>query len=298
MRNLLDRILRAPDGAGGGAPPAAAASAPPAAAAPAAPAAGAPAAGEPPAAPPAGGPAAPPAGSAPYRPDGLAEQFHGESDQQTIDKLFQAMNARGEVPADVAAYKDYGDVDEALKPYYATLEQDGLFDAIANKARDLGVSKAQMQGLLSAYMGGAAEMGLLEPVIDVAAERTALLPDAAKSLPKAEQDRAIDKRMNDNLGWVEQMVQRGLPADAAKHMTMMLGDTADGHKAIEFFRSQMTGAGDPRPVGAGQAAPGGTAAADLQKRATMPENTPGNAKFDKVSYDKLQADYIAAYPGD
>ena len=70
----------------------------------------------------------------------------------------------------------------APKPYYQTIVQDGLFDAVATKAQELGVSTAQMQGILHAYMSGAAEMGLLEPVIDVAAERAGLLPDVPTAL--------------------------------------------------------------------------------------------------------------------
>ena len=286
MRNLLNLILRAPDGEGGGG---------------GAPAGGAPAAGSPeggaPAVPPAGGEGGTPAAPQTYRPEGLSDQYFGETDHQTIDKLTAAIAARGEVPADVAAYREIGDVPDELKPYYATIEQDGLFDAVASKAKDLGVTTAQLHGILGAYMSGAAEMGLLEPPIDVAAERSALLPDDAKSLPKAEQDRRIDQRMNDNLGWLDLMVQRGLPTDSAKHMSLMLGDTADGHKAIEWFRSQLTGADEPRPAGAGSSAAGSSTKDDLARRAALPENTPGNPKFSKSSYDKLSADYQAAYPG-
>ncbi|RIY03259.1 hypothetical protein D3218_00340 [Aureimonas flava] len=296
MRNLLFRILRAPDGEGGGGEGGGGAGA-------------GGGAGDGGAATVAGGEGGAAAGGADtiaggagdpvqlYRPDGLAEQYRGESDTQTIDKLMAAVAERSaDVPEDIAAYRDHGEVSDELKPYYATLERDGLFDAVASKAKDLGVGKAQLQGILQAYMTGAQEMGLLEPPIDVSAERGALLPDSARSLPKAEQDRAIDQRMNDNLGWVEKMVERGLPADSAKHMALMLGDTADGHKAIEFFRSQMGRADEARPAGSGGGGGGNSARGDLQRRSELPENTPGHQKFSRDSYDQLQRDYQSAFP--
>lgn len=306
MKNLLDRILRSPDGgagaAGGGADPAegAAAGDPAAAAGGASAAAGDPAAGG-------GDPAASandPAAGSPYRPDGLAENFHGTTDQETIDKLAKAVNGYRQrdsdkgVPEDIAAYREFGEVDEKLKPYFDTLEGDGLFDDIATTAKDLGISKAQLHGLLSTYMGGAAEMGLLEPALDVAAERQALLPDNAASMPQQAQDAAVERRINDAHGWVESMVSRGLDKESADHLTMMLGDTAKGIKAIEFFKGQIAGSGANPTNGDGGGNGGGDARSDLARRSALPENTPGDPKFSRKSYDQLNADYQKTLPGD
>ena len=287
MKYLLERILRSPDdGAGGGA----------AAADPAARAAAA-------AADPA---AAAAAADGPYRPEGLADSYHGKDDRETIDKLFKAVDGYRKrdsdkgVPDDIAAYREFGEVDEKVKPYFDTLEGDGLFDDVASKAKELGISKAQLHGLLETYMGGAAEMGLLEPALDVAAERQALLPENAASMPQQAQDAAVERRINEAHGWVDSMVARGLDKESAEHMTMMLGDTAKGIKAIEFFKGQIGGAGQAQPTNGdgNQGGSGGDARTDLARRSALPENTPGNAKFDRKSYDQLNADYQKTLPGD
>ena len=276
MKYLLERILRSPDdGAGGGA-----AAADPAAAAAAA--------------------------DGPYRPEGLADSYHGKDDRETIDKLFKAVDGYRKrdsdkgVPDDIAAYREFGEVDEKVKPYFDTLEGDGLFDDVASKAKELGISKAQLHGLLETYMGGAAEMGLLEPALDVAAERQALLPENAASMPQQAQDAAVERRINEAHGWVDSMVARGLDKESAEHMTMMLGDTAKGIKAIEFFKGQIGGAGQAQPTNGdgNQGGSGGDARTDLARRSALPENTPGNAKFDRKSYDQLNADYQKTLPGD
>ena len=277
MKYLLERILRSPDdGAGGGA----------AAADPAA--------------------AAADAADGPYRPEGLADSYHGKDDRETIDKLFKAVDGYRKrdsdkgVPDDIAAYREFGEVDEKVKPYFDTLEGDGLFDDVASKAKELGISKAQLHGLLETYMGGAAEMGLLEPALDVAAERQALLPENAASMPQQAQDAAVERRINEAHGWVDSMVARGLDKESAEHMTMMLGDTAKGIKAIEFFKGQIGGAGQAQPTNGdgNQGGSGGDARTDLARRSALPENTPGNAKFDRKSYDQLNADYQKTLPGD
>lgn len=302
MRYLLERILRSPDdGSGAGGDPAAAA-----AAAAAAGGAAAEGGGDPDAA--AAAAAAAGAGAAaegPYRPDGLADSYHGKDDRETIDKLFKAVDGYRKrdsekgVPDDIAAYREFGDLDEKVKPYFDTLEGDGLFDDVASKAKELGISKSQLHGLLSVYMGGAAEMGLLEPAIDVTAERKALLPENAASMPQQQQDAAVERRINDAHGWVESMVARGLDKDSADHMTMMLGDSAKGIKAIEFFKAQLGGAGQPQPTnGDGAGKGGGDARAELARRAALPENDPTSPKFSKASYEQLNADYQRTLPGD
>lgn len=300
MKYLLERILRSPDdGAGSGATAAdpAAAAADPAASAtdPAAQAAAA-----------AADPAAAASAAGPYRPEGLADSYHGKDDRETIDKLFKAVDGYRKrdsdkgVPDDIAAYREFGEVDDKVKPYFDTLEGDGLFDDVASKAKELRISKSQLHGLLETYMGGAAEMGLLEPALDVAAERQALLPENAASMPKQAQDAAVERRINEAQGWVESMVARGLDKESADHMTMMLGDTAKGIKAIEFFKGQIGGGGQAQPTNGdgGQGGSGGDARTDLSRRSALPENTPGNPKFDRKSYDQLNADYQKTLPGD
>ncbi len=301
LRSLFNEIPRGPeDGGGGGgsntpppASPAGAPGTPPAAGSPG-PGAPPPAAGQAPAATP---PVAAGEAAAPYRPDGLPDNLAGATDRETIDALAKAVkgyrdrDASRDVPQDAAGYLDFGDVPEATKPYFADLKDDPLFARAAAVAHAEGVGKAAFTKMLAAAFEGGIEAGLFEPPVDKAAERAALLPDAAKALPKSEQDAAIDRRMTDNIAWLTQMTGRGLPKDAADHMLMMLGDSAKGHQAIEFFRGQMEGGG-PKPVGGGAGGPAETREA-LRAQLAEPKHDPRNIAFDRASYDALRAKLLA-----
>lgn len=299
MRTILNRFcpVRAPD-AGGDAPPAA----PPAGADTGA--GGTPPAGG--ASPPAGDPpAAPPAAGAIYRPDGMPDHYAGQTDRETIDKLFattegyRRRDAEAQIPDSPDAYKTFpDDLPEPVRPYVAELTADPLFDKVAAKAHALKVPVPVLHQLTTEMLGQATEMGLFEPPLDVAAEKAALVPEAARGLPEAEQTAAREKRMNENFQWVDAMTQRGadqggLPREVGDYAKTMLGDTAKGHHFFEWVRGQIGARG---PAGDGTGTGGGDARAELDRRAGLPENMPGNVKFDQKSYAQLQKDFQAAFP--
>lgn len=247
------------------------------------------------------------AAGTPYRPEGLADHLMGTNDQETIDKLHKAVagfrQQAGDVPDKAEAYKDFGQVDDTIKPFMETLTGDKLFDGMTEYAKEAGIPKGQFQGLVTKLMGLGAEMGMFEPPIDVGKERDLLTPANAKHLPEAEQKAARDKRMNENFAFLDQVVTKdggkdgGLSKEAADYAKMMLGDRAVGHEFFEFLRAK-TGGGGTGPLmpdnGGGNA--GNTARAELQRRAALPENTWGHPKFNKASHDQLEADYAALIP--
>lgn len=323
MRNFLDRhkIVFSADGGGGGGgggAPAAAAPAPAAAAAsaastPATPPAGsegspAPApsgAGDPPAGAPPQTPA--PAGAV-YRPDGLPDHMLGKTDQETIDNLKKAVDgyrqrdAEAGVPADPKAYGEFGtEIPETIKPHLNDMMQDDLWNRVTAKAAELKVSKAQYQGLVMEMMSASAEMGILEPPVDHEAEKALLVPDSAKHLPAPEQKAARERRMTENFAFVDTMVKSdqnptGISKEAAEFAKAMLGDTARGHEVFEYMRAMAGGKpGGPAMNLNGQA---GSAdpRAELARRSGLPENTPGNPKFNKQSHAELMADYQRLIP--
>jgi len=298
--SLTDAILRddPPGGPGGAIPPATPPVAPPAADAPPVPppVAGVPGDGAPPVSPP-GTPAAA------YKPEGIADHLLGATDQETIDKLLKSVNGfrkdMGDVPEKAEAYKDFGEIDPAIKPFMDTLTNDKLFDRMTEYAKAEGIPLAKFQGLTRQMMTVGAELGLFEPPIDTAAERTALTPDVAKHLPEPEQKAARERRMNDNYAWLDSQVaqagQPGLSREAVDFAKSMLGDRAVGHQFIEHFRAQ--NAGGKGPLLGGQ--PGAVAdpKAEIARRQTLPENTWGDPKFSQASYDQLQKDGRAVHGG-
>ncbi|MFN7010043.1 MAG: hypothetical protein ACK4PN_08420 [Allorhizobium sp.] len=299
-------------GGGAGAPAGGTAAPAPAASSPAAPSPSSGAAPSPSAAPsPAGEPAAGAANPAPaasvYRPEGLPDHMLGTSDSETIDNMkkaldgYRARDAEQKIPEDPKAYGEFsGEIPEAIKPHIEKLTGDPLYDRVASAAAKLKLSVPQYQGLVMEMMSASAEMGILEPPVNEAAEKAALVPDNARHLPEAEQRAAREKRMTENFAYIDQMVRLGrdkggLSAEAGDYAKAMLGDTARGHEFIEFLRAQ-GGGGHKGPAmdlngGSGAADP----KAEISRRAALPENTWGDPKFDQKSYDQLQADRRKVY---
>jgi hypothetical protein len=244
--------------------------------------------------------------AAPYRPAGLPDTIYGKDDRETMDNLAKALNGyrtrdseRG-VPEKADAYNSFevDKVDAALKPHLEQLAGDPLYKAVSDVALAEKVPVATMQKLVGTLYAEAQKAGILEPMIDAAAERQALLPDAVKSAPKAQQDAAIDARMQANEDWVKLITKPGadgkpmLDPKVGEHALLMLMDTAAGNRFLEFVRDQMTGAGKAAPIaGAGAGGSGANAREALTARAALPENTHGHPKFDRASWDQLQADY-------
>lgn len=250
--------------------------------------------------------------SGPYRPDGMHEQYHGKDDRETIDKLHKAVDgyrqrdSSRDVPDKPEGYlsldglKDFK-LDDAVKPYFENLTNDPAAKAMFDAAKAHGMDRGAVLDVWQKGMQAMAAAGILEPLVDPAAERAKLLPDAAKGQPEALQDAAIDARMQQNEDFITLLTQQKGPdgktpvldPDVGKHALLMLMDTAAGNQFLEFVRGQMQGGGKAQPLGGegsgGQG--GGDQRAQLAARAALPENTIGNPKFSRASWDALQADY-------
>jgi hypothetical protein len=259
MRNLLELyrpVHEAPD-----------ANAQPSAAAPAAPAAppGATPPAQAPAAPGAADPNAPPVATPPgdalYRPEGLPDTMIGKSDRETLDRVAKSFNelrakdAQRQAPKEFGEYS-IGDVGDHLKPYFGNLEKDPVWDSVRKQALEAGIPVSGFQKFVSGLVGEFHEAGLLADVVDAEAERSAMLPDAAKHLTPEEQKNAINARIQGNIDFVEKvLVERGLPKDVAEYAVTALGDRAAGQKFFEFVSQALTGS-QVNPLTAGGNAQG------------------------------------------
>ncbi len=242
-----------------------------------------------------------------YRPEGLPDHLFGTSDQDTMDKMAKALDgyrkkdSESGVPDNQAAYAAFGDaVPDELKSHVAALAEDTVFQNLSKSALEKGLSVEAFQGLTVDFFKTAQDMGLLEPVIDEAAEKAALVPESAKHLSEAEQKTAREQRMNDNFAFLDTLTAQkegadGMAVDVADYAKAMLGDSAKGHQFIEHMRSQISGG--PAPYAGGDK--GGSpldAHAALQARVRETKNNPEHRDFDAKSYEKLKAD-LQAYHG-
>ena len=185
------------------------------------------------------------------------------------------------------------DVPEELAPHLKGLSEDTAFQRVSKTAHELGVPVKDFQRLTTELYAAAQEMGALEPFLDVEAERAALTPEDARHLPEAEQRQARERRMQENEAFLDQLAQREdgkVDKSVFEYVKTELGDSAKGHQFIEYMRHQMGGDTSDEPMGGGSSG-GNNAREDLARRAALPENTPGNPKFDKASYDQLQKAY-------
>ncbi len=307
MRHILNYqnfICRSPDD-GGGAP---AAAAPASAADPAGSSSSAPAGGSAPApsaAPPAPAATPPAAGATFYRPVDLPDNMVGKTLEETMDNMAKSLKgyrdrdaSKPQPPADPAAYMAFATEPPAeIKPYIETLAADPLVKSMNEYAHKNGIPVDVYQGMITHFLSAGRELGLMEPPVDPAAERAALLPDNAKHLTPAEQSAAIERRMNDNFAFVDLLTQgpNALAKDDAEYVKAMLGDNAKGHRALEHLRARINPPTSGGPAMGQPGAGGVDVGKELARRAGLPENTPGNPKYDPTSAAQLQADYQRHY---
>lgn len=237
-------------------------------------------------------------------PEGLPDNLKGATDQETIDRLgaawktFRQKESGRDVPKEAAAYLSLEGVDEktfkpndTFKGYADFMAKDPGMKAGLEVLHKAGVDRPVVLNALQATLGALSEAGVLEPMIDPAAERAALLPEAAKSLPKAEQDKAIDRRMEDNGAFIDLMTQnRGLDKEAADYAKLMLSDSAKGHRFFEWVRGQVQGGGQ----GAGAHGDGGGAgdtAESLRADLAKLEAKKGTMEYDPKAHEALLERY-------
>ena len=276
MLRGVSALFNAPGEGGGGVP--AASAAPPA---PAQPAAGVPASpsGDPAAAPPApGGDASLQPGqaasspTADYWPEGLDPSLKGTDAKATLDNLaktvkgFRDAQAAKGVPDAPEGYTDFSSnhmqgfkIDPALQPHFDTLKTDPVFADMAKVAHAHGLGQKAFAEIYQTGLMAMGKAGMLEPALDAAAEKAALVPDTAKHLPQPEQDAAVQKRLNDNYAFLDNAVQNlGMPKDVAQYLELQLGDAAKGHQAIEWLRDRLTAGSGAQPGAVGLPGAGDT----------------------------------------
>lgn len=217
-----------------------------------------------------------------YRPDGLPDHLVGETDQQTIDRLFEAYSGArkaiskgdmGDVPESADGYPM--EFSEAVMEAIGNPEEDQLLMRVRDEAHKHGLTDKQFTGFLDSVMTAMLDDGLVEPHFDAEKEISALVPDNASELDDAGRRAAVEARVRDNEAAIKTWQSRGLPEAAATELQALL-DTAAGNQAVEFFT---------RGLQSRQPAPGGgpspaVSEQDLEARSKDPRNQFGKREYD------------------
>lgn len=212
-------------------------------------------------------------------------QFRGKDQQETITRLLAAqgeyrehLSRHGKPVKDVAEYEFKPN--EATAPY---LGEKGDIE-LANKAlavmADAGIGKLQGSKLLNGLMEMMIGLEVMDPPVDVATERGALLPQDARALSKTEQEAAIDRRILKAQAFVKSLQAEGLEEASATPLVAALS-TAAGVQLVEFLAGRM---GAVNPIsGASLGAPMGEV--DLQKlvAATARDDLEGQKRISELT---------------
>jgi hypothetical protein len=217
---------------------------------------------------------------APYRPDGLPDHLVGASERETIDKLWKAQEGYRQAqakyeppPADASGYTF--EFSDKVKPYAADFGEDKFFGGVKEDLLAAGIGSKTANAFLDKVLGRMIDMNLVDAPVDVEAEKVKLAPAEAKSLPPAERDAAIQRRVSTNVAFVDSLKAKGFGAEAASDLAAELVAFPALNDLVEFMR---LGQGAGPALGGNQA--GEATRADLEKRMADPRQKFGTATFD------------------
>ena len=246
----------------------------------------------PPASTPAPDPGAPAA--APYWPEGLDQAFKAPDGNSTLDNLAKAIkgyrdrDARIDRPEKPEGYLSLDNlqagftIEPALKGHFDTLAGDPAFKSMAERMHHHGLGRTAAFDIYQSGLLAMQKAGLLEPPIDYAAEQAALVPETAKSLDAAGQKQASARRMQENFDFLALQEQNGgLDKGVREYAETMLGDTANGHKFIEWLKGKLQGGG-PGPSSAGLGGKGDTREGLKAEMAALNQGDPKYAEKHKA----------------
>lgn len=235
----------------------------------------------------------------PYRPDGLPDHLFGTSERETLDKVWGAYRpARdeiakfgelGKLPKDETGYSF--EPSEKVKPYLADIEKDPVMKVVREAALKSGIRDKQFTPFIGTIMEAMIDGDMVQPPVDLDAERAALLPAEAKGLDEAGQKAAVDKRVRDNHARLDLFKARGLDEKAAEALGLNL-DTAAGNKAIEWIAEATR---TPQPTTGGNPT-GGTTHEQVKARLADPRGKVGHSKYEKSFADETDRMYQSLYP--
>jgi hypothetical protein len=215
-----------------------------------------------------------------YRPDGLPDHLFGTDDKTTIDNLWKSyagfrdrMAQLEPPPKDGAGYQFTWS--DKVSPYMQDAGDDKFVQGLRDVALKAGMNNGQANGFLNGAIELMLELDLVDKPVDPQAELAKMIPADAVSLPKAEQDAAVQRRIATNLAYVDGLVADGLSKASADAIKAELAGFPELHQLVELMRGG-TGA---KPALGGNV-PAAVTAADLEKRTADPRNQVGNAKFE------------------
>ncbi|HRN83280.1 MAG TPA: hypothetical protein PK857_00550 [Hyphomicrobium sp.] len=172
-------------------------------------------------------------GDAPYFPENLPDALKGQTNQETIDKLFQDIAGRPAPPETPDGYSFAFSEDFTKRFGELNGDDDGkVMGVVRATAHALGMSDQQATGFVEKIYSGLDEAGLLDVAPDPDGELEKLMPQAGD--PVSRQTAAF-KRINEANAWVKSLEAKGLEKAGGVMLSALL-ESAEGVKTIEFLQ--------------------------------------------------------------
>lgn len=220
-----------------------------------------------------------------YRPDGLDEAFHGESDHETIDKLMAGLkDARPSLPEDISGYEFQPD--DGLKDYFG--EDDPLLNAAKAAALNNGIAPDAFQKFINETFKDPVAQGMIAPPYDPKREMDNLATMIGGDA------KAAEKAINDAEAVAANIAQTlALPESAAGFFEGM-AETASGVMIIRAVQKMASEKGIPLG-GSGAAASGQMTKEALEKLGADPRINPNSSKYDPELRKKYDDGFRSLY---
>lgn len=223
-----------------------------------------------------------------YRPDGLEENYFGETDQETIDKLMAGIkDATPQLPEDVSGYEFTPAV--GLEGYFGE-KDDPLLNSAKAAALKNGITPDVLQSFINDTFGDPVAKGVIAPPFNPKAEIDGL----AKML--GGDSKVAEKAINDADAIAGNLAKTmGLPEAAASFFEGM-AETASGVMVIRAIQKM---AGEKGVALGGQDAGATThfSRETLKNMSADPRIDPQTTKYDPDLRKKYDDSYKALYGG-
>ncbi|SNY93511.1 hypothetical protein SAMN04515647_3810 [Cohaesibacter sp. ES.047] len=221
-----------------------------------------------------------------YRPEGLDEAFHGETDQETIDKLMAGISdAKPVLPEDITGY-DYSPSDE-LKDYFEE-KDDPILNAAKSAALKHGIAPDVFQNFINDTFGDPVAQGLIAPAYDPKKEMDTLANMLGGDAKVAE------KAINDAEAVAGNIAQTLKLPEGAGAFFQGMAETAPGVMIIRAVQGLAKERGIP--LGGNDAgASSHFSKEQLENLGADPRINPSSGKYDAELRKKYDASFQALY---
>jgi hypothetical protein len=231
-----------------------------------------------------------------HKPDGIPDHVLGQSDQETIDKLFTAYKgARDELAKGKPAIPKAGEYkfewSDAVKGAGGIASDDEAVKAFAEIANEHGYTQQQIDAIPK-FFDKLVEKGVIEKPFDSARMLEDLAPAEFRGTPEQRQAKG-GERLNQAEAFIGQLTAEQGFSDAMKQELRLLTTSVEGVRVVEAFMRSGMNASVSAGAGGRQTA---VTKADLQARTADPRNDAFGSKFDPDFAEETRKMFKQLYP--